>query len=269
MVTGADGQGPRPACYTAVRSRGGTRALRDPILVVENVSVRFGGVAALTGVSFDVAAGEIVGLIGLKGAGKTTLFNVITGLVRPARGTVRFRGTSIGGLAPFRISRLGIARTFQLVRILPTLTVAQNVLLGHHFGGAPRARGAAPDAVRRLLGTVGLQDRAHASAQALPLADRKRLEIARALATRPDLLLLDEALSGIRAAEARALMDLIRAIRDGGTTVIMIEHIMRAIMSLSDRIVVLHHGEKIAEGPPDAVAADPAVIQAYLGAPPA
>jgi len=245
---------------------GRTDTLRDSILEVENLSVRFGGLAALAGVSFAVAPGEIVGLIGPNGAGKTTLFNVITGLVRPTQGAIRLRGTPIARLAPFQISRMGVARTFQLVRILPTLTVAQNVLVGHHFGGRRRARGAPLDEVRRLLGTVGLEGRADEPAQALPLADRKRLEIARALATQPDLLLLDEILSGIRVVEARALMDLIREIRRAGTTIIMIEHIMKAIMALSDRIVVLHHGEKIAEGTPDAVAAAPAVVQAYLGA---
>ena len=228
--------------------------------------MRFGGLAALSGVTLRVAAGEIVGLIGPNGAGKTTLFNVVTGLVRPTRGTVRLRGAPITRLAPFRIARLGVARTFQLVRILPTLTVAQNVLVALYFGGRPQVTGAPAAEAHRLLGRVGLAERADAPAQALPLADRKRLEIARALATQPALLLLDEVLSGIRAAEARALMELIRDIRRGGTTIIMIEHIMKAIMALSDRVVVLHHGEKIAEGAPEAVAADPAVVEAYLGA---
>jgi branched-chain amino acid transport system ATP-binding protein len=228
--------------------------------------VQFGGLAALADLSLRVERGEIVGLIGPNGAGKTTLFNVVSGLVRPTAGVVRFRGSPISGLPSFRIARLGIARTFQLVRILPTLTVAQNVLVGLHFGGRARAAADGLDAARRLLASVGLEARADEPAQALPLADRKRLEIARALATRPALLLLDEVLSGIRAAEARSLMELIREIRQGGTTIVMIEHIMKAIMSLSDRVVVLHHGEKIAEGPPDAVAASPAVVQAYLGA---
>jgi branched-chain amino acid transport system ATP-binding protein len=217
-------------------------------------------------VSFAVRPGEITGLIGPNGAGKTTLFNVVTGLVRPTRGTVRFRGTPITHLPPFRISRLGIARTFQLVRIFPALTVAENVLLGLHFGGRSRLRGPARVEARRLLSAVGLEARAEEPAHTLTLADRKRLEIARALATRPALLLLDEVLSGIRTAEARALMDLIRAIRAGGTTIILIEHIMKAVMALSDRLVVLHHGELIADGTPDAVAQAPAVVEAYLGA---
>jgi branched-chain amino acid transport system ATP-binding protein len=236
-----------------------------PLLEVDDLTVTFGGLSALAGVTLRVDAGEIVGLIGPNGAGKTTLFNVVSGLVRPTRGVVRFRGKAITGLAPFRISRLGIARTFQLVRILPALTVAQNVLVGLQFGGRRRASGDGTADVRDLLRAVGLEARAAEPARVLPLADRKRLEIARALATRPELLLLDEVLSGIRAAEARELMELIRRIRGGGTTLILIEHIMKAIMTLSDRVVVLHHGEKIAEGTPDAVAAAPAVVSAYLG----
>jgi branched-chain amino acid transport system ATP-binding protein len=235
------------------------------LLEVDDLTVRFGGLAALSALSFAVAAGEIVGLIGPNGAGKTTLFNVITGLVRPARGGVRFRGTTITTLPAFRICRLGVARTFQLVRILPSLSVAQNVLVGLHFGGRSRGAEATAGEANRLLALVGLETRSADAAGSLTLADRKRLEIARALATRPALLLLDEVLSGIRAAEARDLMDLIRLIRERGTTVIMIEHIMKAIMALSDRIVVLHHGEKIADGPPEAVAVAPAVIEAYLG----
>jgi branched-chain amino acid transport system ATP-binding protein len=236
------------------------------LLEIDDVTVRFGGITALSRVSFRVDAGAIVGLIGPNGAGKTTLFNVVTGLVRPTAGEVRLRGAAITRLPAFRIARRGVARTFQLVRILPTLTVAQNVLLGLHFGGGPRVTAPAAEA-RRLLARVGLAERADQEADALPLAERKRLEIARALATAPALLLLDEVLSGIRAAEARGLMALIREIRAGGTTIVMIEHIMKAIMALSDRVVVLHHGEKIADGSPAAVASDAAVIEAYLGAP--
>jgi branched-chain amino acid transport system ATP-binding protein len=238
------------------------------LLEVEDLTVRFGGVVALSALSFEVAAGEIVGLIGPNGAGKTTLFNVITGLVRPARGRIRFRGTTITTLPPFRICRLGVARTFQLVRILPGLSVAQNVLVGLHFAGRARGADATVAEADRLLALVSLTARTKDPAGTLALADRKRLEIARALATRPALLLLDEVLAGIRAAEARALMDLIRQIRERGTTVIMIEHIMKAILALSDRVVVLHHGEKIADGAPGTVAAAPAVIAAYLGSAP-
>jgi branched-chain amino acid transport system ATP-binding protein len=257
--------GQQSAVHTAVHRE--TRPLEQPLLEIDALTVRFGGLAALSGVSLAVAPGEIVGVIGPNGAGKTTLFNVVTGLVRPTAGAVRFRGTPITRLPPFRIARLGVARTFQLVRILPALTVVQNVLVGLHFGGGGPRPGGPPEAeARQLLERVGLAGRAAQHAATLPLADRKRLEIARALATRPALLLLDEVLSGIRATEARALMELVREIRAAGTTVILIEHIMKAIMALSDRVVVLHHGEKIAEGIPAAVASDPAVIQAYLGA---
>jgi branched-chain amino acid transport system ATP-binding protein len=249
----------------AIFARRRIHRLSQPLLEIEDLTVRFGGLAALAGVSLEVAPGEIVGLIGPNGAGKTTLFNVVTGLIRPTRGAVRLRGRPISGLPPYRISRLGVARTFQLVRVLPTLTVAQNVLVGLYFSGRRRAEPDAPAAARRLLATVGLSARAGEPAMRLPLADRKRLEIARALATRPELLLLDEVLSGIRAVEARELMALIREIRGGGTTVVLIEHIMKAVMALSDRIVVLHHGEKIADGSPAAVASAPAVIEAYLG----
>jgi len=239
------------------------RRLGRPLLEVERVTVHFGGLAALSEVSFAVEPGQIVGLIGPNGAGKTTLFNVITGLIRPARGEVRFKGEAITGLPPFKICWRGIARTFQLVRILPALSLLENVLVPLYFGR--RDGGAGGDEARRLLTLVGLEARAHDPAHVLPLADRKRLEIARALATRPELLLLDEALSGLRAADAQRLMGLIRSIRGEGTTIIMIEHIMKAIMTLSDRVVVLHHGEKIAEGAPEEVAQAPAVIQAYLG----
>ncbi|MBI2469278.1 MAG: ATP-binding cassette domain-containing protein, partial [Candidatus Rokubacteria bacterium] len=184
-----------------------------PLLEVENLTVHFGGLAALAGVSFDVAPGEIVGLIGPNGAGKTTLFNVVTGLVRPSDGAVRFRGAPITGLAPFRISRLGVARTFQLVRILPALTVAENVLVGLHFGGRARAAGPPAEDARRLLAAVGLEPHAGEPAQLLPLADRKRLEIARALATGPRLLLLDEPAAGMNPTETRELMRDIQRIR--------------------------------------------------------
>jgi branched-chain amino acid transport system ATP-binding protein len=235
------------------------------LLEVEELSVSFGGLAALSGVSLGVERGEIVGLIGPNGAGKTTLFNAITGFVRPTGGQILFKGERITGWPSHRICWHGIARTFQLVRILPELTVLDNVLIAGSFGrrgGALMSRAEAS----RLLERVGLGARDHARAHTLPLADRKRLEIARALATEPELVLLDEALSGLASAEARNLMALIRAIRAEGTTVVVIEHIMKAIMSLSDRIVVLHHGEKIAEGSPHEVSIAPRVIEAYLGA---
>ncbi len=237
------------------------------LLEVDRLSVSFGGLTALSSVSLAVERGEILGLIGPNGAGKTTLFNAVTGFVRPSGGQVRFKGEPITGWPPHRICWIGIARTFQLVRSLPELSVLENVLVAGSFGRRRRGNGRVMTRAEaaRLLDRVGLGTRGNDSPLALPLADRKRLEIARALATGPELLLLDEALSGLRGREARELMGLIRALRQEGTTVVMIEHIMKAIMTISDRVVVLHHGEKIAEGTPQEVSASPQVIAAYLG----
>ncbi len=240
---------------------------RPALLEIAEAGIRFGGLAALNGVSFAVAPQEIVGLIGPNGAGKTTLFNVITGFLRPTQGVIRFKGEDITGLPSHAICHLGIARTFQLVRIFPSLTVLENVLVGGCFGQdgqGTNIREARPDALERLR-FVGLEEVAHRPAGSLPIVARKRLEIARALATRPSLLLLDEVIAGLTPTEVGQVMDLIARIRAGGTTIILIEHVMKAIMNLSDRIVVLHHGEKLAEGPPQEIARDPAVVNAYLG----
>jgi branched-chain amino acid transport system ATP-binding protein len=235
-----------------------------PLLEVENLSVAFGGLAALAHVSLGVERGEIVGLIGPNGAGKTTLFNAITGFVRPTGGEIRFKAVPITGWPSHRICWSGIARTFQLVRLLPELTVLDNVLVAGSFGHRSAGRMSRAEA-GRLLERLGLGPRAQARAHTLPLADRKRLELARALATEPTLLLLDEVMAGLNATEIDTMVRLVGAINASGVSVLLIEHNMRAVMSLSHRIVVLSFGEKIAEGPPRVVAADRRVIEAYLG----
>ena len=242
---------------------------RPLLLEVEQLSVRFGGVVALSSVSFGVSGGEIVGLLGPNGAGKTTLFNVLSGLVRPTTGRIRFQGHDITDRRIDQISRLGISRTFQLVRVFPGLSVLDNVRVGSIFG---RSQSAAPidaDGLQRVLTFAGLWHLAHQSASSLAIGDRKRLEIARALATAPSLLLLDELIAGLAPPDTRALIELIRSIHWQGVTIILIEHIMQAVLELADRIIVLHHGEKIAAGPPGLVVRDPVVIEAYLGEPPA
>ncbi len=236
-----------------------------PLLETKDVLVAFGGLVALAGVSFRVEPDEIVGIIGPNGAGKTTLFNAISGVYKPGEGQVTFAGQTITGWSPDRICRAGISRTFQLVRVFPAITVLQNVLVGLHFGRQTSYNGSAMEGAWRYLEMVGLQDRAFDAAGSLNLAARKRIEIARALATDPRLLLLDEVIAGLNPIEVDEMMSLIRSIRDQGITVVLIEHVMKAIMSLSDRIMVLHHGEKIADGSPEEISRDPAVVSAYLG----
>jgi len=234
------------------------------LLEVQRVSKRFGGVRAVHEVSFVVEEGDLVGIMGPNGSGKTTLFNVIAGALAPDGGRVRFQGREIGGLPPHRVCAHGVARTFQLVRPFAGLTARENVLVGRLFGRAD-ARGDAAGEAERLLALVGLAGRGEMPAAQLTLIDRKRLELARALATSPRLLLLDEFMAGLNPAETATAMALIRSLVRDGLTVLMVEHIVWALMELSRRIIVLSAGEKIAEGPPDAIAADPAVVDVYLG----
>ncbi len=236
------------------------------MLHLEQVSKSFKGLLAVNEVTLDVKPGEILGLIGPNGAGKTTLFNLVTGVTLPSRGRVIFEGRDITSLPPHLRCRLGIARTFQLVRPFLHLSVLNNVTVGRVYGrAAARTRRQAETEAREILEKVGLASRAADLAGSLTLVDRKRLELARALAARPRLLLLDELMAGLNPSEVLAAVELIRGIRDTGITVILVEHLVKAIFTLADRFVVLNAGEKIAEGTPEAVAGDPAVIDAYLG----
>jgi branched-chain amino acid transport system ATP-binding protein len=280
-------------------------AAGDTLLRVENVTLRFGGVVALDGVDFELRRGEILGLIGPNGAGKTTCFNAMTGVYTPTSGRITFDGVPISGRKRHRITRLGIARTFQNIRLFPELTALENVQVGvdsrhrtsvvgtllplwrlrrrpEEFRGHPRWHG-----LQRLVGIsrfareqhqsrtvaydllkfVGIAHRAGDAARNLPYGDQRRLEIARALATDPKLLCLDEPAAGFNPAEKERLLDLIRSIRDRGVTVLIIEHDMRLVMGVTDRIVVLEFGRKIAEGTPAEIRDDAAVIAAYLGVP--
>jgi branched-chain amino acid transport system ATP-binding protein len=233
------------------------------MLAVDGVSLRFGGLLAVDRASLTVPEGAIVGLIGPNGAGKTTLFGVISGFLAPGAGRVAFEGADVTREAPHLRARRGIARTFQIVQPFAGLTVRENIAVGAYLRHARRAEAEArAEAVARRVGLGTLLDR---PAAALTVAGRKRLELARALATEPRLLLLDEVLAGLNPAEIAEMIPVIRAIRDGGVAILMIEHVMQAVMSLCDRVHVLAHGRMIAEGEPRAVCADPRVIEAYLG----
>jgi len=238
-----------------------------PILEGEGVTKYFGGLAAVSNVDFHVEQGEIVGLIGPNGAGKTTLFNLISAALVPKPGAIRFKDENITGLKPHKICRMGVARTFQEVKVFPNIPVLENVLLGSLFGTSPGMSSA--DAAREateLLEFVGLSAVRATPAKDLTLANQKRLEVARALATKPELLMLDELMAGLNPTEVAQAMELVTKIRDKGITIFMIEHVMKAIMSVCDRIMVLHHGEKIAEGTPEEIATSKTVIEVYLGA---
>ena len=236
------------------------------LLRLAAVSRTFGGLRAVAGVDLTVQAGEILGLIGPNGAGKTTLFNLITGVFPPTDGRVIFQEQDITRLPPAKRCTLGIARTFQLVRPFPHLSVLDNVAVGRIYGRERAgSRKQAEAEALDVLATVGLADRPDLLAKSLTLVDRKRLELGRALATRPTLLLIDELLAGLNPSEVVVAMDLIRRIRDSGVTIIMVEHLVKAVFGLSDRVIVLNAGEKIAEGTPREVAADEGVIDAYLG----
>ena len=237
------------------------------LLSLQGVSKRFGGLQALLSVTFDLPQGQILGLIGPNGAGKTTLFNVINGVYRPESGRIIFRDKDVTGLKPYWLARMGMARTHQIVRPLNELSVRENVMVGACFGHERQDLGNAAKIAEEILEFVGLANRTDQLAGSLNVAQKKRLEMARALASHPYLLLLDEVLAGLNHSEIDNMIQTVLRIREQGITIIMIEHVMKAMMNVSDRIIVLDYGEQIAEGNPETITNDPKVVEAYLGDP--
>jgi branched-chain amino acid transport system ATP-binding protein len=237
------------------------------LLAIDGLTKKFGGLRAVEGLSFTVEEGEILGLIGPNGAGKSTLFNLINGVFSVDAGRIVFRGVDITGEAPYRIARRGLARTHQIVQPLENMTVLENCTVGACFGRENLPLVRAREAAHEAIMIVGLDDRGATLAMHLTIAGKKRLELARALAARPLLLLLDEVLAGLNPTEIDQMIGIVRRIHEQGVTILIIEHLMQAVMGLSDRIVVLNFGEKLAEGRPTEVANDAQVIEAYLGDP--
>ncbi len=233
------------------------------LLEVQGIVKQFGGLVAVNNFSLSLDRGDIVGLIGPNGAGKTTAFNVIAGFYHPNAGRVHFGGRDITGLRPDQICKLGLARTFQVVRPFGALSVLENVMIGAYSRTNDQA--VARSHAYEALEALGMSDLADRAARDLPIAGRKRLEIARALATDPQILLLDETMAGLRAAETDEVIEMVRNLSQRGIAILLVEHVMKVVMSLAQRIVVLHHGEKLAEGQPSEIVKDPKVIDAYLG----
>jgi branched-chain amino acid transport system ATP-binding protein len=237
----------------------------QPILSIDALTKSFGGLTAVNQMGFHVQAGEIVGLLGPNGSGKTTVMNLISGALKPNAGSIKLNGREIGGMPPHRIANSGIARTFQLVRVLPSMTCLENVKAGLAFGTEPMWGKAADVKAQQLLERIGMSEVAHTPAGALTYINQKRLELGRALALRPRLLLLDEWLAGLNPSELVEGVDLLRSLRADGVTMVLVEHVMDAVRSLCDRCVVMNAGRKIADETPTAALSDPEVVRAYLG----
>jgi len=243
---------------------GGVAAV-EPLLRIKGLTRRFGGVVAVDGVSLTIGRGEVVGLIGPNGAGKSTLVNLVTGFVAKTAGEVVFGGRDIAAMPPQLIARAGVARTFQIVQPFPEMTVLENIMAGALFAGGAGSMRAAAERAWEKLEFTGLGPFAHVPAADLSLANRKRLELAKSLAMEPQLLFLDEVNAGLNSSELDGALELIRTVARTGVTIVVIEHLLRVVLSLAGRIVVLHHGALLSEGPPHEVMSDPAVIEAYLG----